>query len=137
MSFFSRLFTWWDGQTIGTQIDTWRRGVRVGEDADGNVFYRSRDGKRRWVIYKGEAEASRVDPRWHGWLHHTWDAPPTEDPLPRKSWEKPHLPNLTGTPAAYAPPGSLRRTDPVAPRDYEPWQPDQGAGRWPKPQPKR
>jgi NADH:ubiquinone oxidoreductase subunit len=124
MSFFSRLFTWWDGQTLGTQIDTWRRGVRVGEDAQGNVFYRSRDDKRRWVIFAGESEASRVAPEWHGWLHRTWDAPPTEAPLPRKPWQKPHLANRTGTPAAYAPPGSLRRRAPAEPRDYEPWQPE-------------
>lgn len=124
MSFFSRLFTWWDGQTLGTQIDTWRRGVRVGEDVQGNRFYQSRDGKRRWVVFNGEAEASRVDPEWHGWLHHTFAAPPTEVPLPRKPWEKPHVPNLTGTPLAHAPPGSLRRPAPAEPRDYEPWRPD-------------
>jgi NADH:ubiquinone oxidoreductase subunit len=45
----------------------------VGEDDQGNTFYRSRDGKRRWVIFNGESEASRVSPDWHGWLHHTWD----------------------------------------------------------------
>jgi NADH:ubiquinone oxidoreductase subunit len=39
----------------------------------GNVFYQTRDSKRRWVIYNGEMEASRVSPDWHGWLHFTWD----------------------------------------------------------------
>lgn len=60
-----RAVTWWNGQTIGTQVFTWRRGERVGEDSQGNVFYRTRDDAKRWVIYNGEAEASRVDPsRW-------------------------------------------------------------------------
>ncbi len=119
-----RAVTWWNSQTIGTQLFTWRNGVRVGEDAQGNLFYQSRDGVRRWVIFNGEAEASRVSPDWHGWLHHTWDEPPTAAPIRRKAWEKPHVPNLTGTAAAYAPPGSIRRPDPVERRDYEAWTPE-------------
>ena len=119
-----RAVTWWNGQTLGTQLFTWRKGVKVGEDAEGNVFYRTRDDSRRWVIYNGEAEASRVSPEWHGWLHRTWDTPPTEAPLPHKPWEKPHLENLTGTPAAYVPPGSILRPNPAPRRDYEAWQPE-------------
>jgi NADH:ubiquinone oxidoreductase subunit len=119
-----RAVTWWNGQTLNTQIHTWLRGRRVGEDAAGNVFYQSRDGLRRWVIFNGEAEASRVSPDWHGWLHHTWDAPPTAQPLPRKAWEKPHVANLTGSGGEYVPPGSIRRADPVERRDYEAWAPD-------------
>jgi NADH:ubiquinone oxidoreductase subunit len=118
-----RAVTWWNGQTLNTQFWTWRKGKRVGEDEAGNVFYQTRDGKRRWVIFNGEAEASRVSPDWHGWLHHTWDEPPTEAPVPRKSWQKPHQPNLTGTAEAYVPAGSLRRTNPVARTDYEAWSP--------------
>ena len=120
----TRAVTWWNGQTIGTQLFTSRHGVKVGEDAEGNVFYRSKDGKRRWVIYNGEAEASRVSPEWHGWLHHTYPEPPSERPLPRKPWEAPHQENLTGTPLAYAPPGSIRRPAPVERRDYDAWSPE-------------
>ena len=80
--------------------------------------------EKRWVVYNGEVEASRVPAEWHGWLHHTWDQPPTKAPLKHKAWEKPHQENLTGTAAAYAPPGSIRRPDPVARRDYEAWQPE-------------
>ncbi len=119
-----RIFTWWDGQTYGTQLWTRRHGQRVGEDQHGNIYYRSRDGRRRWVIYNGEAEASRVPPEWFGWLHRNYDEAPTERALPRKPWQKPHLPNLTGTPLAYAPPGSLRRPDPPDRRDYEAWSPE-------------
>ena len=119
-----RAVTWWNGQTLNTQFYTWRKGQRVGEDEAGNVLYQSADGKKRWVIYNGEAEASRISPDWHGWLHHTWDKPPTEAPLARKGWEKPHQENLTGTNAAYAPPGSIRRSEPVARSDYEAWQPE-------------
>lgn len=119
-----RAVTWWNGQTLNTQFFTWRKGVRVGEDAAGNRFYQTRDGKRRWVIFNGEAEASRVSPDWHGWLHFTWDKPPTEAPIARKPWEKPHQENLTGTTQAYAPPGSIRRPEPAARSDYEAWNPE-------------
>ena len=54
--------------------------------------------ERRWVIYNGIAEASTVPPAWHGWLHHVVDIPPTEDRTKPHPWEKPHRPNLTGTP---------------------------------------
>ena len=117
-------FIWWQDQTIGTRVFTWRKGVKVGEDEQGNVFYKSRDDKKRWVIYNGDVEASRVTPDWHGWLHHTYDELPTEAPLVHKPWEKPHLPNLTGTPAAYAPPGSMRRVKPAIKADYDAWQPE-------------
>jgi len=124
LSFIKRLVTWWDGQTIGTQLLTWRRGVKVGEDDQGNVYYTDRAGVRRWVIFNGLVEASRVSPEWHGWLHHTWHETPEAKPLTHKPWEKAHLPNLTGTPQAYAPAGSIRRAEPAPRSDYEAWSPE-------------
>lgn len=124
MKFLKRIFAWWDGQTIGTQLYTWRKGQFVGEDAHGNRYYQTADGQRRWVIYNGEIEASRISADWHGWLHGTFDQPPTSAPLKHRAWEKPREPNPTGTPAAYAPPGSMRRARPVIRQDYEAWQPE-------------
>lgn len=119
-----RVATWWNGQTIGTQLFTWRKGVRVGEDEQGNVYYKTKDDKRRWVIYNGEVEASRVSPDWHGWLHFTWSEAPTDKPLVHKPWEKEHQENLTGSVMAYAPAGSLRQAQPAARNDYEAWTPE-------------
>ncbi len=119
-----RLFTWWDGQTLNTQFWTWRKGKRVGTDAMGNIFYRNADDSRRWVIFSGASEASKVSPEWHGWLHHTFDELPTDRPLPHQPWEKPHQENLTGTPLAYAPAGSIRRAQPAERTDYEAWRPE-------------
>jgi len=87
MNFLLRFFTWWNGQTFGTQVWTSLYGEVVGDDEFGNRYYRTRGGKidpglgfeRRWVIYNGVAEASTVPPSWHGWLHHTVDVPPTKD----------------------------------------------------------
>ncbi len=124
MGLLSQILTWWDGQTLGTRIFTARKGERVGEDEAGNVFYQTGDGARRWVIYNGEIEASRISPDWHGWLHHTYQDPPTVAPLPRKSWEKAHKPNLTGTALAYHPPGSLLAPEPAVRADYSAWKPE-------------
>lgn len=118
------IFIWWDTATLGTLLFTKRKGVLVGEDEQGNRYYRDRDDRHRWVIYAGEAEASRVPPEWHGWLHHTWKRPPTEEPLTHPTWEKPHRPNLTGTSLAHVPSGSLFKLHPKEYRDYEAWQPE-------------
>ena len=124
-SLLNRALTWWHGQTLNTAIHTRRFGIPVGEDGQGNVFYRNADDSRRWVIYNGEVEASRVSPDWHGWLHHTFDEIPSEKPLERKAWEQPHLQNLTGTAMAQVPAGSLRQAHPADRKDYEAWSPEQ------------
>lgn len=124
MKFLLQVLTWWNGQTLGTRLHTWRHGEYVGDDAQGNKFYQQDGGKRRWVIFNGEAEASRVSPDWHGWLHHTYDAPPTTLPLKRQVWEQPHVANLTGTAQAFHPPGSILGSGPERARDYEAWQPE-------------
>tara|TARA_R110002094_G_scaffold39404_10_gene51969 strand:- start:330 stop:713 length:384 start_codon:yes stop_codon:yes gene_type:complete len=119
-----RALTWWDGQTLNTQLFTWRKGIQVGSDDQGNTYYHNRDDSKRWVIYNGDMEASRVSPDWHGWLHRTWDEPPSDKPLVHKTWEKPHIENLTGTALAYAPAGSLRKDVPADRADYEAWTPE-------------
>lgn len=115
---------------LWTLIFTGWHGRFVAADSLGNRYYQQRRtaaGRRprRWVIYKGEAEGSRVPPEWHAWLHSTFDEPPLEGSLTRREWQKPHQPNLTGTDEAYRPPGHLLaggRRD-RATGDYEPWTP--------------
>ncbi len=104
---------------------TWLWGHFVGDDKFGNRYYQDRTGKRRWVIYQGTVEASRVPPDWHGWLHHTFKDPPTISPPKIKPWERDHQPNLTGTEGAYHPSGSLSASGehPPATGDYHPWNP--------------
>ena len=46
-----RALVWWKGQTIGTQLFTWRHGIKVGEDAQGNFYFRNEDDSRRSVSY--------------------------------------------------------------------------------------
>ena len=116
MGFSIRLFTWLMGQLVGI-------------DSYGNRYYRkaactSDRHERRWVLYKGLPEASKVPPEWHIWLHYTTDTPLVSvEPQP---WQKEHIPNLTGTPNRYLPSGhnghgSLRTK---TTGDYEAWHPE-------------
>ena len=130
--FLKQFFTWWNSQTLGLRLYTWRKGEFVGEDEFGNRYYRAPSAipdsipERRWVVYKGYAESSIIPPGWHGWIHHRAKDPPSRTDYHPREWEKPHTPNLTGTPLAYHPPGSIagnRRPLPPKP-GYEAWKPE-------------
>lgn len=124
--FILEIFAWWHRQTLGTRLFTALRGMRVGEDEFGNVYYKSRKGDRRWVIYNGPAEASAIPAGWHGWMHHRTEVSPTESGYKPHAWEKPHQPNLTGTALAYRPEGSLlnKGERPRVTGDYDAWSPE-------------
>ena len=129
MGLLKSIFTWWDGATLGTRWFSLRNGRRVGSDAAGNAYFESKrpiDGQtRRWVIYEGPNDASRVPPEWFGWLHRQTDMVPADLPAPR-TWVKEPVPNLTGTTAAYRPAGALERggNRAAATGDYEAWSPN-------------
>jgi NADH:ubiquinone oxidoreductase subunit len=123
---FKNLFTWWDGASLGTALYSWRNGAKVGADALGNAYFEGKKGGRRWVMYAGANDVSRVPPEWYAWLTRQIDEAPDEAlPAPPK-FLKPATPNLTGTPAAYRPPGALERGGKraAASGDYQAWTPD-------------
>lgn len=139
MGFLGKIFTWWDGATIGTHLWSSRNGEHVGTDAQGNKYYRQRkkgsddkpDGsyvsrERRWVIYEGANDASRVPSEWHGWLHGAFDDVPESHLPPAKIWEADYTPNATGTADAYRPQGALEKGGKRARAvgDYEAWTPE-------------
>ncbi|WP_435231509.1 NADH:ubiquinone oxidoreductase subunit NDUFA12 [Pseudopelagicola sp. nBUS_20] len=124
LSTISSFLTWWNGGTLNTRLYTRRKGVKMGEDDQGNIYYRNSDDTKRWVMFNGEVEASRIGADWHGWLHKTFDECPTDKPLKRREWEKPHQKNLSGTAMAYAPAGSIRAGVPINRSDYEAWSPE-------------
>ncbi len=128
MGFLGNIFTWWNGATIGTSLFSRRHGRQIGVDGVGNVYFETKRATgtlRRWVIYHGANDASRVPPEWHGWLHHTVDLPPAEGLPPPRAWESAPLPNLTGTREAYRPSGALEAggVRAAATGDYEAWSP--------------
>jgi len=124
VSFWTRL------ATLQVGFMTWRRGVLVGTDQAGNRYFRDRKrrpGKpeRRWVLFNGEPEATKIPPEWYGWIHHTYDEPLALDSVYHKPWQKAHQPNLSGTRAAYRPPGhplAGGQRD-RATGDYQAWTP--------------
>lgn len=132
-NFIKRLFIWWKDSTVGTQWHTFLYGQKVGSDENGNVYYRGKNKavisasikERRWVVYNGEIEATRIPADWHAWLHHTSDLPPSEAPLVAKIFETKHEPNQTGSKQAYFPSGSpiVGGKRAAATGDYEAWRP--------------
>ena len=136
MGILGKIFTWWDGATIGTLLNSARTGEKVGTDHHGNSYYRaakrqSADGpfpgrERRWVLYNGANDASRVPAEWHGWLQGSFDGVPESNLPPARIWEVEYTPNATGTGGAYRPQGALERGGHRAPAtgDYEAWSPD-------------
>ena len=112
---------------LGTMLHTAISGHEVGRDAFGNRYYRARRPvagmrEKRWVIYAGEPEASKIPAEWHIWLHHTAEAPIPD--AARKSWQKPHIENMTGTATAWLPPSLDGHTRGPATGDYQAWKPE-------------
>ena len=129
MGILGKIFTWWDGATIGTSLFSALNGEQVGTDAQGNRYFRKAgkdcQAERRWVIYNGANDASRVPAEWHGWLHGSLAGLPESNLPPARIWETDYTPNATGTATAYRPAGALERGGrrAAATGDYEPWTP--------------
>lgn len=139
MGIFGKIFTWWDGATLGTHLWASRQSAEhVGTDHAGNKYYRKRrregepstgsytQAEKRWVIYQGANDASRVPAEWHGWLHGVFDDLPESHLPPARIWEADYIPNATGTAQAYLPQGALERGGKRAKAvgDYEAWSPE-------------
>ncbi len=127
MGVFKNIFTWWEGATFGTWLNTQTSGVAVGEDLLGNRYFEARreanGRKRRWVIYNGSTDASRIPPDWHSWIHGTVDDVPSISLPAPKTWETAPVPNLTGSAGAYHPSGAGPKRAPAT-GDYQAWSPE-------------
>ena len=116
--------------SFGTFVYTWFYGNLVGQDNDQNKYYCSTKNfdnldAKRWVIFKGDIEATKVPPHWHGWLHKTIDNPPLKY-THKYSWQKDHEQNMTGTDKAYYPdshPLSQSYKVETIKDEYESWNP--------------
>ena len=126
MGLLKSIFTWWDGATINAGLHIRGKGREVGRDLHGNVYYHSKTGDRRWVIYNGENDASRIPPEWYAWMHKQIDDLPDQVLPPAPAYLLEPRPNLTGTPHAYRPSGALERggNRQAASGDYQAWTPE-------------
>ena len=116
-------------------MDRWLRGMGgtgEGHGAGGDAGGQAAGGRsdRLGLVPRpgapaGEAEASQIGPGWHGWMHHRVDTPPVDENYKPRDWQKPHVPNQTGTRYAYRPKGSLLNTAerPRVTGDYDAWTP--------------
>ncbi len=127
MGFWSSIFTWWNGATVGTALFTRRFGAEAGRDEFGNLYFQEKkNGTRRWVIYAGANDGSAVPPAWQAWLRGTIDDLPDKALPPVRNFQQTPTPNLTGTLAAFRPDGALGsgKVRPASTGDYEPWIPE-------------
>ena len=120
INFLKQIFTWWHRQTFGTFIYTLFLGKFIGSDDFGNKYYESFRGKR-WVIYKGNVESTKIPPEWHLWIHYLKKNKPVDN-VNRFFWQKKHEGNLTGTKKAYKPEGSLSSNPKKNMKKYESWK---------------
>ena len=102
LTLFKQIFTWWNHQTLGTRLHTFFKGKFVGKDENGNKYYESKNG-RRWVIYNGEVDSTKIPNEWFSWIHFTKNKIEKVQDQKKFSWQKSHKPNLTGTDKAYHP----------------------------------
>ena len=73
------------------------------------------------MVYQGIPEPSKVPAEWHGWLHYTNNIVPLNINTHKYSWQKIHLPNLTGTKNSYSPRKSLEKK---TSSQYQAWNPN-------------
>ena len=102
LTILRKIFTWWNQDTFGTRLKTIFFGKFVGQDSFGNKYYENKKGKR-WVIYSGEIDASKIPVEWYSWVHFTANKIEKKHIFDKYDWQKPHKPNLTGTDSAYYP----------------------------------
>ena len=102
LTFFKQVFIWWNQQTLGTRIQTLLFGKFVGKDSFGNKYYENRSGKR-WVVYSGEIEATKISSDWYSWIHHINNKIEKSKDIKKYEWQKPSQPNKTGTNESYHP----------------------------------
>ena len=102
LTVLKKIFIWWNQETLGTKLKTIFYGKLIGSDSFGNKYYASKDGKR-WIIYSGEIDASKIPNEWYSWMHHTKNKIENIHDLERYDWQKIHLPNQTGTINAHHP----------------------------------
>ena len=121
------LFTWWNGSTVGTNLYTFFKGKKVGEDHFGNSYYESKDKLNRWCIYSNQSEASRISPEWNSWLRFISDSSPEGNEMVYK-WQKVFNGNLTGIEGAYKPvivrASSSKEDLDSYEADYQAWKPE-------------
>ena len=87
LTVLKQIFTWWNHQTLGTRLYTLFFGKFKGKDYFGNKYYQSKSGKR-WIIYNGEVDATKIPNEWYSWMHYLNNKIEHTQELSKYSWQK-------------------------------------------------
>lgn len=99
--------------------------TQVGKDQFGNRYFIGNNKNylgqaKRFVIYNGQDEGSKVPPMWHAWLHYLSDDVPTVDNNKVYNWQQEYVPNLSSTKCAY----NLAQSSCTKIETYSKWSPE-------------
>lgn len=91
----------------------------AGKDIFGNEYYTKPSknhtyNEKRFCLYNGINETSKVPAMWHAWLHYL------SRTIPKENMDlNTHIPNLTGTKLKHHP----KTISPTSQKEYIPWSP--------------
>ena len=119
LTFIKEILTWWNHQTIGTRLYTIFFGKFVGTDDFGNKYYENKKRKKRWIIYNGEIEATKIPIEWYSWMHSIKNKIEETHELKKYNWQKNHSQNLSGSDRAYKP-NKISKKNKF--KNYETWK---------------
>ena len=97
---------------------------QVGEDKFGNKYFIGNaknylGHKKRYVIYNGIEDGSKVPAVWHAWLHYLSAELPSGTDQDNYEWQIDHIQNLTGSKMRYDP----SKSDNIKLESYSRWKP--------------
>ena len=117
LTVLKQIFIFFNQQTFGTRLQIFFSGKLVGEDKNGNKYYESKSG-RRWVIYNGEVEASKIPNEWYSWMHYMKNKIENDHNIKKYDWQKEHMPNQTGSKNSYHP----KKYNDTTKKKYKSWK---------------
>lgn len=99
----------------------------VGVDEYGNEYFvsnriTSTGRKKRYVLYKGIKDGSKVPAVWHAWLHYSIDDISLEETFKKYKWQTRHIQNLTGSSRGDMP-SNFNSVAPQSTATYSRWKP--------------
>ncbi len=82
--------------------------TKVGEDEYGNSFFELKrkdylGRKKRYCLYNGVVEASKISPEWHPFMHYQIDVDEVKKTFKQYKWQKPATPITTLSKDKYLP----------------------------------
>ena len=84
------------------------RSTKVGGDQYGNQYFEAKrtdsfGRKKRFCLYSGRPEASKISPEWHLFMHYQVEAKDVKTNYKQHKWQKPFVPDITLTEVKYLP----------------------------------